>query len=125
MATDILYLAWAQQHETGVAIFDEQQKAMLGVINSLFYSISVSKGMIMLKPTLKALEEMSHIHLLTVRSLSDETEFKEFCENAVFQYELLQEAKNTAREVRCEQDILFIVRLLKDWWMNFHTKQAA
>lgn len=125
MAADILYLAWRQQHETGISILDEQHRAMLGMINSLYYSISMSKGMAMLQPTLRALEEMSHIHLSIVRSLSDETDFEEFRENALFQYELFLEAKNTAREVRCEQDVLFVVRLLKDWWTNFQVKQAT
>ena len=126
MSENILYLTWSQQHETGIAILDEQYKAMLGMINSLFYSLSMDKGIVTLQPTLRALEEMSHIHLSTVRSLSDETDFEEFRESALFQYELFLEAKDTAREVRCEQDVLFVVRLLKDWWVSLAGfKQAA
>ena len=123
--SDALYLVWNQQHETGTAILDEQYRSMLGVINSLFHCASSGDGMKVLKPTLRALEEMSFIHLATIRSMSEGDNFDHYRERAIFQYELLLEAKNTANQVRSEQDIHCVVRLLKDWWVNFYVNQAA
>ena len=78
-----------------------------------------------LKPTLKALEKLSYIHLTTIRSISDEGSFEQYCVRVLFQYELLLEAKKTADQVRSDQDIHYVVRLLKGWWVNFYVKQAA
>lgn len=59
--SDVLYLVWNKKHETGSTILDEQYRATLGMINSLFHSGSSGDGMKILKPTLRALEEMSYI----------------------------------------------------------------
>lgn len=123
--SNALYLVWNQQHETGNMILDEQYRAMLGIINSLYHSSLSGDGLKILKPTLRVLEEMSYIHLSTIGSLTDEANFELYRERAVFQYELFLEAKKTASEVRSEQDIQYVVRMLKDWWVNFYVEQAA
>ena len=122
---NVLYLVWNKDHESGMAIIDEQHRAMLGMINSLYYNLSKGRGLNTVHPTLRALEELAYIHLSTLLPLAEQEEYGKYREQAITQYELLQEAKRSARKAQCEADVMEIVQLLKDWWVGFHARQAA
>lgn len=72
-----LYIQWKKEDELGIPLIDEQHRAIVGTINSLFYFIQMGRGLAALRPTLNALDQYTKIHFDSEEALLKQIRYPE------------------------------------------------
>lgn len=62
---NVLYIVWKPHDDIGVPIIDEQNRAIVATINSLYYFIQEGWGLSALAPTLNIIKSYSSFHFKT------------------------------------------------------------
>ena len=115
---EALYIVWSLDNELDIPIIDEQHRAIVSTINSLFYFIHEKLTFVALKPTLHILAEYTKIHFTTEELLMEKAGFPGF-ENHVLLHRKLAERTTAIAQGPLERDsALEVLHFLKDWWLN-------
>ena len=113
-----LYIVWNEDYELGVNILDEQHRALVSTINSLYYFITRGSGVQAIKPTLRVLEEYTNLHFATEEAFMKSFDFHDFKEHRQFHQHLMAKTLTLSNHVYSEEDALKTLDFLKNWWLN-------
>ena len=118
--SNVISLSWNTHYETGIPVIDEQRRSMLSMIVSLQYFTGKGAGLLYLSTVIQMLEKLVFVHVSTIKSIMSKTEFSEYQQRAIAQYDLFLSAKEQAQQASTESDAAKIQKTLKEWWMLFH-----
>jgi hemerythrin len=118
-----LYIKWSQENELGIPIIDEQHRAAVATINSLFYFIQKKRGIAALRPTLSVLEQYTKIHFETEEELLKQSGYPDFEAHANLHRELESKSHEIMRQAIADEDASMALTFLKEWWLDHINKQ--
>lgn len=113
-----LYIIWRKEDELGIPIIDEQHRAIVGNINSLFFFIQMGSGLQALRPTLNTLDQYTNIHFQSEEGLLKHTGYSDFDAHALLHQELLKKMAYVVQESILQGDPAIVMTFLKEWWMS-------
>lgn len=123
-----LYIVWKDEFNVNVPIIDEQHRAVVATINSLYYFIQEGWGLNALEPTLRIIKMYSSFHAKTEEGMLAHAQCESIDDHiatqAQFEHNVL-EAKEEAMELKDPQILL---TFLRKWWLkhlNEEHKQYA
>ncbi len=114
----ILYIVWNEKSETGIPIIDEQHRAIVSMINSLFYFIHEKHGMDALRPTIHMISEYAKLHFDTEESLMKRAGYEDFDHHHALHQELLKQSVIVTQRSIEEKDAMILLHFLKAWWLT-------
>jgi len=115
---EALYIVWNAKNELDIPIIDEQHRAIVSTINSLFYFIHEKLTLVALKPTLHILSEYTKIHFTTEELLMEKAGYTEFESHVLLHRQLAERTKAIAQSPLERDSALEVLHFLKDWWLN-------
>jgi hemerythrin len=118
MLTNNLYIVWSKQNETGIPIIDEQHRAIVSTINSLFYFIQDGHAMDVLRPTLTLLAQYTKIHFSTEEALLRKAGYEDFDNHVELHHALVKRTVEVTQESINEKNPSLLLGFLKDWWIH-------
>lgn len=113
-----LYIIWNKENETGIPIIDEQHRAIVTMINSLFYFMQENHAMDALIPTMHMISEYALIHFKTEEPLMQRAGYKDFDHHCELHRELIKKSAAVMLRSTQEKDANLLLRFLKDWWLH-------
>jgi len=116
--TESLYIVWDADNELGIPIIDEQHRAIVSTINSLFYFIHGKLSLIALKPTLRILEEYTRLHFTTEEMLMEKAGYSGYGDHVLLHRELAERTIKIAREPLEADSAHEVLGFLREWWLN-------
>ena len=118
-----LYINWKNENELGIQILDEQHRAIVATINSLFYFIQNGKGIDALRPTLNVLDQYTKLHFETEEELIKQEGYPGFDAHVLLHQELVKKMTNVMRESISKGDPTVVLAFLGEWWMSHINKE--
>lgn len=118
-----LYISWKKESELGIPILDEQHRAIVATINSLFYFIQKGRGIDALRPTLNVLDQYTKIHFEAEEELIKQEGYPGFDAHVLLHQELERKMSNVMRESVSRGDPTMVLEFLREWWMNHINQQ--
>lgn len=115
---NMLYIVWQESGNLGIPIIDEQHRAIVTMINSLYYFIHEGRGLEALRPTLETLEQYTRIHFITEEELMRRAGFEGIDEHVALHGELAGKMKTIARESLQNREPEQALEFLKRWWLD-------
>lgn len=116
--TDALYIVWNTDNELEIPIIDEQHRAIVSTINSLFYFLHGKLTLVTLKPTLRILEEYTRLHFTTEEMLMEKAGYSGYRDHVLLHRELAARTTTMAREPLEADRAHEVLGSLKDWWLD-------
>lgn len=113
-----LYIQWKKEDEFGIPIIDEQHRAIVGTINSLFFFIQMGKGLTALRPTLNALDQYTKIHFDSEEALLKHIGYPDIDAHALLHQKLVKKMSNVMQDSISQSDPGIVMAFLKEWWMG-------
>lgn len=113
-----LYIVWSKDNETKIPIIDEQHRAIVSTINSLFYFMQEKRALEALTPLLTMLSQYTKIHFDTEESLMKKAGYADFNDHQSLHRELIKETAAVMRRSTDEKNPAIVLAFLKDWWLN-------
>lgn len=113
-----LYIVWSQDNQLGIAILDEQHRAIVSTINSLFYFIQEKLGAAAVEPTLRVLVEYTKLHFTTEERLMKQAGYLQFDEHIQLHHKLAEQTIALTQSHVEAESAKETLRFLKDWWIN-------
>lgn len=113
-----LYIKWSSESELGIPIIDEQHRAAVATINSLFYFIQKKRGIAALQPTFNVLEQYTKIHFETEEELLKQCGYPDFEAHVLLHRELDSKMHEIMRQAIADQDATMALSFLKEWWID-------
>ncbi len=113
-----LYIVWNESYMLHNPIIDEQHRALVASINSLYFFIQEGWGLAALEPTLKIVKNYASFHAKTEQGLLSQSNCN--CINdhkqkeKVFESQLDQEMK----EALAMKDPQILLTFLRKWWLQ-------
>lgn len=113
-----LYIVWNKENEIGIPIIDEQHRAIVSMINSLFYFMQENHAMDVLMPTTHMITEYALIHFNTEEPMMQRAGYKDYDHHRALHHDMIK--KSAAAMVRStrDKDPSIMLRFLKDWWLH-------
>ncbi len=111
-------IAWRSKYEQGVFIIDEQHRAIIAVINSLYYAMQNNHGIDMLHPVVGMIAEYTRIHFETEEEFHRKCDFPDAERHHSLHLELTRKMSKIARKSEDNKDPYQFMQFLKDWWNN-------
>ncbi len=111
-------IAWRSKYEQGVFIIDEQHRAIIAVINSLYYAMQNNHGIDMLHPVVGMIAEYTRIHFETEEEFHRKCDFPDAEQHHSLHLELIRKMSKIARKSEDNKDPYQFMQFLKDWWNN-------
>ncbi len=93
-------IAWRSKYEQGVFIIDEQHRAIIAVINSLYYAMQNNHGIDMLHPVVGMIAEYTRIHFETEEAFHRKCDFPDAEQHHSLHLELIRKMSKIARKAR-------------------------
>jgi hemerythrin len=115
---NVLYIVWKDECNLGIPIIDEQHRAIVATINSLFYFIQEGWGIEVLTPTLTIIKHYSAFHFKTEAGVLAKIEYPELQEHVESQKKFAMEIDVAAQEAIEYKDPALLLKFIKDWWLN-------
>jgi len=126
---NILYIVWKPEDDLGVAIIDEQHRAIVATINSLYYFIQEGWGLSALAPTLSIIKSYSGFHFKTEEGILSKAGYPDIHKHVSAQKKFSLEVDAVAREAIAYRDPALLLKFLRDWWVGHlkieHQEYAA
>lgn len=119
---NILYIVWKPEDDLGVLIIDEQHRAIVATINSLYYFIQEGWGLSALAPTLNIIKNYSNFHFKTEEGMLSKTKYAEIHSHVAAQKKFAKEVDEAAHEAIAYKDPSILLKFLKNWWIT-HLEQ--
>lgn len=117
-----LYIVWRDENNIGIPILDEQHRAVVAAINSLYYFIKEGWGLEALKPTLQIVKCNFIFHLKTEEGILAKADYPDIHDQAAYQKAFAAEIDAVARDALSQREPELLLKFLKDWWLN-HIKK--
>lgn len=115
---NMLYIIWPESANLGIPIIDEQHRAIVTTINSLYYFIQEGRGLEALRPTFDILEQYTRIHFITEEELMRRAGFDGLEEHIALHEGLTGKMKKIARESLNNREPELALEFLKKWWLD-------
>lgn len=115
---NMLYIIWQESANLGIPIIDEQHRAIVTTINSLYYFIQEGRGLEALRPTFGVLDQYTRIHFITEEELMRRAGFDGLEEHIALHEELSEKMKTIARESISSKEPELALEFLKKWWLD-------
>ena len=112
-------IAWKPKYEQGVFIIDEQHRAIIAVINSLYYAMQSNHGSDMLHPVIGMIDEYTRIHFETEEEFHGKCGFPDAEQHRSLHRELIRRMSKIGRKSAENKDPYQFMQFLRDWW-NHH-----
>lgn len=113
-----LYIVWNDSYTLHNPIIDEQHRALVASINSLYFFIQEGWGLAALEPTLKIVKSYASFHAKTEEGLLAQTNCNRINEHKqkekIFENQLDQETK----EAIALKDPQILLTFLRKWWLQ-------
>lgn len=122
-----LYIVWNETYAVHNPIIDEQHRAIVASINSLYFFIQEGWGLSALEPTLKIVKNYASFHAKTEEGLLMNTrcDIKEhISEHKIFEHEV----DDAAKEAISMKDPQILLTFLRKWWLKHvqtHNKEYS
>lgn len=113
-----LYIVWNESYMLHNPIIDEQHRALVASINSLYFFIQEGWGLAALEPTLKIVKSYASFHAKTEEGLLSKTNcnrINEHMQNEKAFETSLDIATKEALEMKDPQTLL---NFLRKWWLQ-------
>lgn len=121
---DFLYIVWKDDSKNlGIPIIDEQHRALVSIINSLYFFIKEKKGCDVLAPIMKMLEQYTKIHFQTEEYLLRKACYPELDKHLALHKELIDKMDQIGCEASMRHDPEMVLTFLKDWWLGHIRKE--
>ena len=111
-----LYIKWAEKNNTGIAIIDEQHKAIISTINSYYYFVESGKGQEVIKIILQMLIDYTKLHFITEEGIMNEADYPEY-EQHCSKHKILND-KTVEFLSNRNLDSREVLKFLKEWWLK-------
>lgn len=118
-----LYIVWKPQDNLGIPIIDEQHRAIVATINSLYYFIQEGWGLSALAPTLNIIKTYSNFHFKTEEGILSKAGYQELHMHIMAQKQFTKDVDTAAHEAISDKDPLLLLKFLKDWWISHLKKE--
>jgi hemerythrin len=119
---NVLYIVWQPHDDLGIPIIDEQHRAIVTTINSLYFFIQEGWGLSALTPTLNIIKSYSSFHFKTEEGILSKAGHQEIHKHVTAQKQFTKDVDAAAHEALAYKDPFILLKFLKDWWI-FHLKQ--
>jgi hemerythrin len=113
-----LYIVWDRANELGIAIIDEQHKAIVSTINSLYYFMQESLAAAAVEPTLHVLVEYTRLHFTTEEHLMERAAYPQFEAHRQLHLALTEQTIGFSRRHIEPESAREILSFLKAWWLG-------
>lgn len=114
-----LYIVWSRrQHNTNIPIIDEQHRALVSTINSLFYLSRNQPAEKATLLTLGVLQEFAETHFLTEEMLMETTGYPQFEDHKEEHDSLRTRLKILFSQCRKTNNSDKLMSFLKMWWTD-------
>ena len=110
-----LFIVWNDDFNTGIPIIDEQHRAMVATINTLFYLIKEGDGIEALKPSLLSLEYYIATHFITEKKILEKTDFPKLKSHLQLHEDMKKEKERIERDAIYNKDPMVLLHFLKEW----------
>lgn len=120
---NVLYIVWKSHDDIGVLIIDEQHRAIVATINSLYYFIQEGWGLTALAPTLNIIKSYSSFHFKTEEGILTKAGYKELHKHIMAQKQFTKDVDAAAHEAIAYKDPFILLKFLKDWWLSYLKKE--
>lgn len=112
-----LYIVWSgKKHSTNIPIIDEQHRALVSTINSLFFLSRYYQASKAILLTLGVLQTFAEIHFLTEEMLMEMTGYSEFEDHKKEHESLRAKLKILFAQSRKSLNPDSLMSFLKVWW---------
>lgn len=102
--------------DCGAAILDEQHRAIIATVNSLYFFIQSGHGLDGLKPTLNILILYMAFHFKTEEMVLIEHEYPEVGEYKAIGNAVITDLKEVSLEATLNREPNLLLQFLKSWW---------
>lgn len=116
--SNILYIVWSEKDNTGVSILDEQHRAIVATINSLFFFIQEGWGIQALSPTLTIIKSYSNFHCKSEEGVLAKVNYPNIEQHAQLQKIFIQEIDHVAHRAIESRDPDILLKFVKNWWLK-------
>ncbi len=113
-----LYIVWHRDNELDIPIIDEQHRAIVSTINSLFYFIRERLPRVAMKPTLAILLEYTKLHFTTEEILMEKAGYSELDAHVLLHRRLTDKTIEIAQSPLEPDGAHAVLSFLKDWWLG-------
>lgn len=120
---NVLYIVWKPQDDLGIPIIDEQHRAIVATINSLYYFIQEGWGLSALAPTLNIIKSYSSFHFKTEEGILSKAGYQELHKHIMAQKQFTKDVDAAAHEAIAYKDPFLLLKFLKEWWVSHLKKE--
>lgn len=113
-----LYIVWKDEFNVNVPIIDEQHRAVVATINSLYFFIQEGWGLLALEPTLKIIRMYSSFHAKTEEGMLTQTECQFVNDHIKAQAEFEHNVIEAKEEAVALKDPQILLTFLRKWWLK-------
>lgn len=118
MKSNLLFISWENNDDTGIPILDEQHRGMIATMNSLYYFIQTGYGLEALKPTLTIIKEYMGFHFVTEKMVLDKHNYPITDEHESSHATMFADFKIISQECIAHKEPKVLLRFLRDWWIT-------
>jgi hemerythrin len=117
--------AWDQSFSVSVRKLDEQHKALIGIVNQLFESISGGRGAEVIESTLNELVSYTKVHFREEEAMMRATNYPAFAIHQAQHTKFEETVQKLIADLRANgrANTVTLLQFLKDW-LTTHIKQT-
>jgi len=112
------YIIWQDSFDQDDSILDEQHRAILATVNSLYYFLQQGQGLDVLMPTVKILIDYLVFHSKTEEGILRAAEYPELDSYIEGHNKMIKDFKKECREALVHKDPQLVLAFLKQWWQS-------
>ncbi|MCL1999826.1 MAG: hemerythrin family protein [Planctomycetes bacterium] len=113
-----LLIIWKPEYELGVPIIDEQHRAIVAIINSLYCGIRDDHGEEILNPVFDTICAYTRIHFAIEEDHHRKCSFPGMKEHKELHRVLAHELKRAGEKSVWRKDSQAFLQFLKGWWLD-------
>jgi hemerythrin len=113
-----LYIVWDKKYESSIPIIDEQHRAIVSLINSLYYFMQEDRAIDALMPTINMLSVYAILHFNTEEPLMKRAGYKDFDQHCALHQQLINKTAVVMQRTNEEKDATILLKFLKNWWLT-------
>ncbi|MDX1915836.1 MAG: hemerythrin family protein [Methylophilus sp.] len=114
---NVLYIVWKNENDLGIPIIDEQHRAIVATINSLYFFIQEGWGLSALTPTLNIIKSYSGFHFKTEEGILSKIGYSNIHKHIMAQKKFSKDLDTIAHEAIDCRDPSVLLKFLKTWWI--------
>lgn len=120
-----LYIVWKDEFNINNPILDEQHRAVVTSINSLYYFIQQGWGLAALEPTLKIIRMYSSFHAKTEEGILGQLDCPHMQEHINSQKRFEKDVNEASKEAIDMKDPQILLTFLRKWWQKHLNEEHA